>query len=229
MSEEMNVEQEYGNWLDEIDGGPAPDLFTAVLDELYASGPNPQETTQAQERLRQAMTSVRQERIYYDVVPRSPIGPVYIALSGRGVVAIDFSDGEEAFLSWIRKRTGVYPMRSPERMAEATRQVQEYLAGKRAAFDLSIDMRFLTDFQRTVLRAVLKVPRGEVITYGALARVIGRPKAARAVGQALGSNPIPIVIPCHRVLASDGSLGGYSGRGGVRTKAELLRLEGVSF
>jgi methylated-DNA-[protein]-cysteine S-methyltransferase len=174
------------------------------------------------------MASVGKERIYYDVLPRSPIGPVYIALSARGVVAIDFSDGEEAFLSWIQKRTGVYPMRSPERMSEAIHQVEEYLAGKRAAFDLPIDMRFLTDFQRTVLRAVMRVPRGEVITYGALARVIGRPKAARAVGRALGSNPIPIIIPCHRVLASDGSLGGYSGRGGVRTKADLLRLEGVS-
>lgn len=225
MSEEMNVEWEYGDWLD---GGSPPDLFTEVLDELYASGPNPEEMLHAQERLRQAMASTRKEQIYYDVLPRSPIGPVYIALSALGVVAIDFSDGEEAFLSWIQKRTGVYPMRSPERMAEATHQVEEYLAGKRAAFDLPVDMRFLTEFQRTVLYAVMKVPRGEVITYGALARVIGRPKAARAVGQALGSNPIPIVIPCHRVLASDGSLGGYSGRGGVRTKVDLLRLEGVS-
>ncbi|HEY45547.1 MAG TPA: methylated-DNA--[protein]-cysteine S-methyltransferase [Anaerolineae bacterium] len=228
MGEEMNVEREYGNWLDEVDSVSPPDFFTAVLDELYARGPNPQETAQAQEQLRRAMASVGHERMYYDVLPRSPIGSVYIALSERGVVAIDFSDGEEAFLSWIRKRTGVYPLRSPERTAEATHQVEEYLAGKRAAFDLPIDMRFLTDFQRTVLRAVMKVPRGEVITYGALARVIGQPKAARAVGRALGSNPIPIVIPCHRVLASDGSLGGYSGRGGVRTKADLLRLEGVS-
>ena len=225
MSEEMNVEREYGNWLDEANGKSPPDALTAVLDELYASGPNPQETAHAQERL---MASVGQERIYYDVLPRSPIGPVYIALSARGVVAIDFSDGEEAFLSWIRKRTDGYPMRSPERMAEAIHQVEEYLAGKRATFDLPIDMRFVSDFQRTVLRAAMRVPRGEVITYGALARAIGRPKAARAVGQALGSNPIPILIPCHRVLASDGSLGGYSGRGGVRTKADLLRLEGVT-
>jgi methylated-DNA-[protein]-cysteine S-methyltransferase len=225
MSEEMNDDREYGNWLD---GGSPPDLVTATLDELYSSGPNPQERAHAQERLQRALASVGKERIYYDVLPRSPLGPVYIALSERGLVAIDFSDGEEAFLSWIQKRTGVYPMRSSERMAEATHQVEEYLAGKRTAFDLPIDMRFLTDFQATVLRAVMRVPRGEVITYGALARVIGRPKAARAVGRALGSNPIPIVIPCHRVLASDGSLGGYSGRGGVRTKADLLRLEGVS-
>ena len=225
MSEENNVERDYGSWLAEANGGSPPDLVTAVLDELYANGPNPQETAHAQKRL---MASVGKEQIYYDVLLKSPIGPVNIALSAHGVVAIDFSDGEEAFLSWIQKRTGVYPRRSAERMAEATHQVEEYLAGKRAAFDLPIDMRFLTDFQDTVLRAVMEVPRGEVITYGALARMIGRPKAARAVGRALGSNPITIVIPCHRVLASDGSLGGYSGRGGVRTKADLLRLEGVS-
>ncbi|HEY42919.1 MAG TPA: methylated-DNA--[protein]-cysteine S-methyltransferase [Anaerolineae bacterium] len=226
MSQEMNVGREYGDWLEELDRGSPPDPLTAALDELYADGPNPQETAHAQERLRRAMASAGKERIYYDVLKTSPIGPVYLALSARGLVAIDFSDGEEAFLSRIHKNIGVYPIQSSERMTEAVRQVEEYLAGKRADFDLPIDMRFLTDFQRAVLSAVMRVPRGEVITYGALARAIGRPKAARAVGRALGSNPIPIVIPCHRVLASDGSLGGYSGRGGVRTKAELLRLEG---
>jgi methylated-DNA-[protein]-cysteine S-methyltransferase len=226
MSQGMNVDREYEDWVEGLDKGSPPDPLTVALDELYADGPNPQRTAYAQERLRRAMASAGKERIYYDVLKTSPIGPVYLALSAQGLVAIDFSDGEEAFLSRLCKRTGVYPIQSSERMAEAVRQVEEYLAGKRVDFDLPIDMRFLTDFQRAVLSAVMRVPRGEVITYGALARAIGRPKAARAVGRALGSNPIPIVIPCHRVLASDGSLGGYSGRGGVRTKAELLRLEG---
>jgi methylated-DNA-[protein]-cysteine S-methyltransferase len=226
MSQEMNVKQVYGDWLERSDGNSHPDLLTAVLDELYADGPDPQATAHAQERLRRAMASIDKERIYYDVLPTSPIGPVYFAFSVRGLIAIDFSDGEQAFLSRVHKRTGVRPIKSSKRATEAVRQVKEYLTGKRAEFDLPIDMRFLTDFQRAVLRAVMRVPRGEVITYGALARAIGQPKAARAVGRALGSNPIPIVIPCHRVLASDGSLGGYSGRGGVRTKADLLRLEG---
>lgn len=226
MSQEMNKEREYGDWLEKADGGSPPDLLTAALDELYTDGPDPQEIARAQERLRRAMALTGKERIYYDVLPTSPIGPVYLALSARGLIAIDFSDGEQTFLSRIHKRTGVHPIKSSERTTEAVHQVEEYLAGKRADFDLPIDMRFLTDFQRVVLSAVMRVPRGEVITYGALARAIGRPKAARAVGRALGSNPIPIVIPCHRVLASDGSFGGYSGRGGVRTKADLLRLEG---
>jgi methylated-DNA-[protein]-cysteine S-methyltransferase len=85
----------------------------------------------------------------------------------------------------------------------------------------------LTTFQRKVLLTVAEVPRGEFTTYAELAKRIGQPKAARAVGQALGSNPMPLVLPCHRVLASDGSMGGYSGRGGVKTKEKLLRLEGA--
>jgi methylated-DNA-[protein]-cysteine S-methyltransferase len=101
----------------------------------------------------------------------------------------------------------------------------QYLQGRRRTFDLPVDLRHLTPFQQRVLHAAQAVPRGQVSTYGQIARRIGRPRAARAVGQALGSNPIPIVIPCHRVLASDGSLHGYSGRGGIKTKAWLLRLE----
>ena len=84
------------------------------------------------------------------------------------------------------------------------------------------------EFTRSVYVATSTIPRGKVATYGAIAKAIGRPKAARAVGQALGANPQPIVVPCHRVVRSDGTLGGYSGTGGVRTKARLLDREGVS-
>jgi O-6-methylguanine DNA methyltransferase len=103
----------------------------------------------------------------------------------------------------------------------------DYLEGRRADFDLPLDLTGLTVFQRLVLLAVVGVPRGKVATYAEIARKIDRPRAARAVGQALRRNPIPIVIPCHRVLASDGGLGGYTGRGGLRTKKQLLSLEGV--
>lgn len=90
-----------------------------------------------------------------------------------------------------------------------------------------MDLTSLTDFQRRVLLTTQQVPRGKVTTYGEIACQIGQPRASQAVGQALGRNPVPLVIPCHRVLASDGSLGGYSGGGGVKTKAQLLQLEGV--
>jgi methylated-DNA-[protein]-cysteine S-methyltransferase len=107
------------------------------------------------------------------------------------------------------------------------RQVQEYLDGKRTRFDLALDMSTMSEFQRRVLSIALKIPRGKYLTYGDVAKAIGKPQSSRAVGQALGHNPVPIVIPCHRVLGSDGSLHGYSGGGGIRTKAWLLRLEGA--
>ena len=104
----------------------------------------------------------------------------------------------------------------------------EYFAGQRDSFNVPVDLSRSTDFQQQVLRAAARVPRGGLATYAEIARHIGKPRASRAVGQALARNPVPIVIPCHRVVAADGSLTGYSGRGGIRTKAQLLVLEGVS-
>ena len=97
-------------------------------------------------------------------------------------------------------------------------QIKDYLNGERTNFEIPIDLSSLTNFQRQVLLATLQIPRGQIVTYGEIARRIGNPKSMRAVGQALGRNPIPIVIPCHRVIASNGSLGGYSGGGGLETK-----------
>ena len=108
------------------------------------------------------------------------------------------------------------------------KQVKEYLEGQRTRFDLALDMSRMSEFQRRVLSIALKIPRGKYLTYGDVAKAIGKPQASRAVGQALGHNPVPIVIPCHRVLGSDGSLHGYSGGGGIQTKAWLLQLEGAS-
>jgi methylated-DNA-[protein]-cysteine S-methyltransferase len=108
------------------------------------------------------------------------------------------------------------------------RQLGEYFAGQRESFNVPVDLSRSTDFQQQVLRAAARVPRGGLATYAEIARHIGKPRASRAVGQALARNPVPIVIPCHRVVAADGSLTGYSGRGGIRTKAQLLVLEGVS-
>ena len=108
---------------------------------------------------------------------------------------------------------------------EAVRQLKEYFAGRRTDFDLPLAPQG-TEFQRDVWRRLQEIPYGETISYGELAKRIGNPKASRAVGAANGSNPIPIVIPCHRVLAKAG-LGGYSGSGGLETKQALLTLEGA--
>ncbi len=102
-----------------------------------------------------------------------------------------------------------------------------YLDSQRKNIDLPIDISFLTDFQRQVLMATQQIHRGRIVTYAEIARAIGNPKAVRAVGKALGRNPIPIVIPYHQVITSNGSLGGYSGDGGLEIKAKLLQLEGA--
>jgi methylated-DNA-[protein]-cysteine S-methyltransferase len=149
-----------------------------------------------------------------------------VARTERGLVAVAFTDREDEF-KYQLERGGYRVAESPSQVDQETRQLSEYLDAKRSSFDLQVDLSGLTAFQREVLMAVSEVPPGEVITYRELAHRIGRPKAARAVGQALGRNPVPIVIPCHRVIASDGSLGGYSGAGGIATKAALLKLEGA--
>jgi methylated-DNA-[protein]-cysteine S-methyltransferase len=104
-------------------------------------------------------------------------------------------------------------------------QLKNYLAGTSTSFSLEVDLRRLTQFQRQVLRQTMKIPYGRTSSYGEIATRVGRASAHRAVGNAMGANPIPIVIPCHRVVASDGTLGGYSG--GLSYKKKLLALEGV--
>ena len=203
------------------------DAVSQALDAMYAKGPGVAETKHAQVKLRQALNRVRGRTVYYDVVSHSRVGELYVAVSDRGLIALDFGLGERNFVDRVQRRTKATLVRSREHCAEAMRQVREYLDGKRTAFDLPLDMTTMTDFQRTVLSAALKIPRGQWLTYGEVAKAIGRPQASRAVGQALGHNPVPIVIPCHRVLGSDGSLHGYSGGGGLQTKAWLLQLEGA--
>jgi O-6-methylguanine DNA methyltransferase len=155
----------------------------------------------------------------------SPLGPLYIAASEHGLCHVDFGVSRADFLS------GLDPLARTEQSAPAlapyAEQLQAYFAGERTGFDVPLDLSRLTPFQLSVLQAARRIPAGSVWTYGQVARSIGKPKASRAVGQALGRNPVPIVIPCHRVVASDGSLGGYSGGGGLDSKRWLLHLEGA--
>jgi len=165
-------------------------------------------------------------KIFYDLLPRTPIGAVWVAVNARGLIAVGFGGTERAFVAAVHKKTGAAAMRSSPKAAAAVRQLRDYLAGKRRAFDLPVDLSLQTDFQQRVLFAAREIPRGQIATYTDIARRIGRPTAARAVGQALRQNPLPIVIPCHRVLAADGSLRGYLGSG-TQTKAWLLEFEGA--
>ena len=203
------------------------DKVLKALDAVYTA-PSEQVTKQAQAKLRRALMAAKGKVVYYGYAPRTRVGPLFVAVNDRGLVALDFGLSEQEFVARVTQRTKATLIRSDDQAAEALKQVQEYLEGKRTTFDLSLDMSRMSEFQRRVLGIALKIPRGKVLTYGDVAKAIGKPQASRAVGQALGHNPVPIVIPCHRVLGSDGSLHGYSGGGGIKTKAWLLQLEGAT-
>lgn len=197
----------------------------SLLNALYATGPTPEQVTQAQNRVRQALAAQLPEQILYAALSDSPLGPLWLATSTRGLLAVRYGDDEAAFVKDLQKRGEVHC--APAALAEVLAQVRAYLRGERTTFDLPVDLSALTDFQRAVLQAASAIPRGQVRTYAELAAQLGKPQAARAVGQALRRNPVPIVVPCHRVIGRDGGLHGYLGRSGVQTKALLLRLEGA--
>lgn len=164
-------------------------------------------------------------QLFYDLVP-SPLGDLFVATGPAGLIAVEFHpDGSEA--ERLATARGSPITRSSEALAPVAAQLAEYFAGRRRDFDLPLDLSGSSEFQRTVLAVTARIPLGRTMTYGEIARELGKPGASQAVGQALGRNPVPIVIPCHRVLADGGDLGGYSGRGGLETKRALLMLEGV--
>jgi methylated-DNA-[protein]-cysteine S-methyltransferase len=165
--------------------------------------------------------------LFYDVMDDSPVGPIYIGVDEQGVVAIKIDISEEDFVLELDKKHKKMIRHAPEKVADVKNQLQEYFDGKRSSISLNLNLKYLTQFQQKVLQATLEVPHGEITTYGEIAVRLGKSRLARAVGQALARNPIPIVIPCHRVLSADGSLHGYSGGRGLETKSELLRLEGA--
>lgn len=147
--------------------------------------------------------------------------------STQGLVAIRFREGSEAKLAlWLSRQFegGRELAVAGGRHHAIERQLTEYLAGRRRVFEIDLDLRG-TDFQKEVWAAVAAVPYGHTASYGEIAHLIGRPRASRAVGAANGANPIPIVIPCHRVIGADGSLTGYGG--GLPAKRRLLALEGL--
>jgi methylated-DNA-[protein]-cysteine S-methyltransferase len=157
--------------------------------------------------------------VRYDIVD-SPIGGLFVAATDRGLARIHFgSDGQEDELA---RTFGVRVLRSP--LDEVRRELDEYFDGTRRSFDLPIDLR-AAPFNVQVLRELERVPYGVTTTYGTLAAKVGRPTAARAVGTVMNRNPIPIVLPCHRVLGANGSLTGYAG--GLDVKLKLLQLEGA--
>lgn len=154
----------------------------------------------------------------------TPVGRLFVAATRDGLVKISFGNNETAFVESLGRLKGNIT-KSAEKLAGVSAQLMAYFEGKRDRFDLPLDLRLTTPFQRQVLTATQDISAGQVVSYGELARRIGKPKASRAVGGALGRNPLPIVIPCHRIVTSSGGLGGYTG--GVHVKQTLLELEGA--
>ncbi len=158
------------------------------------------------------------------------LGEIWLAFSERGLVTLTYGVRRNEFEASVRKQTSAEIETEPGAASGLTKlamlQLLEYLDGKRRKFTMPIDWSGLgSDFQRTTLKAVTAIPYGETRTYGEIAAQIGRPQAQRAVGRANATNPMPLVIPCHRVIGSDGKLHGYGGRGGLKTKQWLLDLE----
>lgn len=159
-------------------------------------------------------------------VLESPLGRLFVAVSDDGVCEIDFDHGEEGeTIERTLVRRGFRPRPNQTAIATVGDQLSEYFRGERGEFTVPLDLSGITPFTRAVLEATEHVPFGRLSTYRQIASAIGQPSATRAVGNALGRNPVPIVVPCHRVVRSEGSLGGYTG--GLHIKEHLLKIEGV--
>src|SRR3954452_23242310 len=155
----------------------------------------------------------------------SPLGPLLLAATPRGLACVSYSEfrEEDATLERLASRLSPRVIEAPAQLDDVRRQLDDYFAGQRREFSLPIDWGLVGDFGRRVLARTAAIPYGAVTTYGDVAREIGSPRGARATGNALGANPMPIVVPCHRVVASGGKVGGYTG--GLERKRLLLTLE----
>jgi methylated-DNA-[protein]-cysteine S-methyltransferase len=156
----------------------------------------------------------------------SPVGRLLLATTPRGLVRVSFPiESPEKVLEDLAGSVSPRILESPAKLEEARRELDRYFEGRLQRFDLPLDWQLTHGFYRKVLRATARIPYGQTRSYSEMAKRAGSPRAVRATGSALGSNPLPIVVPCHRVLRSGGALGGYGG--GVDVKQTLLELEGA--
>lgn len=164
--------------------------------------------------------------IYLGELNGTILGDFRLAASDLGLVAVEWADSQLELDSYLQKlKRRIEP--NTKKLAPYTKELREYLSGKRNAFTIPIDWSIFRPFQREALQAVFRIPYGETSTYHDIAVEMGRPNASRAVGRANATNPMPIVIPCHRVIGRDGKLHGYGGGEGLKTKEWLLKMEGA--
>jgi len=170
------------------------------------------------------MSTTKAQNLYYSIKKASPLGPLRLVATDGGVCLFAFGEDEITFLNSAKKHHPGGQIEQSE-SHPALAQIDAYLHGETHQIATQIDWRGMTPFQVEVYQAVMAIPYGETRTYGQIADQIGRPRAARAVGTANGANLLPLIIPCHRLVGADGSLRGYGGVGGLKTKQWLLDLE----
>ena len=194
-------------------------------------GPRRGSTVEARSRRAgAALADAARERGLLDVAygfVDSPFGPLLVAVTPRGVVRVSYPERDvDVELEAMARRVSPRILESASATDDVRRELDQYFAGRRRAFDLGVDLTLVQGFRRRILAATARIPFGSVRTYREVASRAGNERAVRAAGNALGSNPIPIVIPCHRVVRTGGGLGGYTG--GLDRKRTLLQLEGVA-
>lgn len=154
---------------------------------------------------------------------QSPLGPMILAATDKGLAGLWF-EGQRHLPAELSGQAGSWPRNDAHPLLQETsRQLGEYFAGRRSHFELPLDLAYGTAFQQSVWQALLAIPQGDTASYGEVSQRIGKPAAVRAVGAAVGRNPISVIVPCHRVMGSKGSLTGYAG--GLERKTALLKLE----
>jgi methylated-DNA-[protein]-cysteine S-methyltransferase len=165
--------------------------------------------------------------LYIGATGKTRLGKIWLAVSDLGLAAVRTGVTQVEFETYLAKRFKRQIILDPDRIREASSQLIRYLSGQLHDFFLPIDWSLLRPFQHAVLSVTVRIPYCQTITYKEIAERIGHPKAARAVGRAEATNPMPLVLPCHRVIGVDGKLHGYSLGDGVRTKEWLLQMEGA--
>ena len=156
----------------------------------------------------------------------SPLGPLLLAATGEGLVRVAYArEDHDRVLAQLARQISPRVLRAPARLDVAAREIEEYFAGRRVGFDLALDLRLSAGFRRTVLVHLADIAYGTTTSYAAVAAAAGNPRAVRAAGTACATNPLPVVVPCHRVVRSDGTLGQYAG--GTDAKRSLLSLEAL--
>jgi methylated-DNA-[protein]-cysteine S-methyltransferase len=195
---------------------------------LFAALPEVDE--EAGERLHDRLAAAAATAGILDVAYRTldtPVGELLLAATERGLVRVAYaSEGHQAALERLAREVSPRVLRAPARLDRAARELEEYFAGRRSTFDLPLDLRLTHGFRRTVLSHLPEIGYGRTASYAAVAALAGNPKAVRAVGTACATNPLPVIVPCHRVVRSDGSIGRYVG--GTDVKQALLTLEAVA-